>query len=228
MKKFLGWLGLTVLAIVLPFAWGVLRGGGAAPAGAGIGLPWEIRVVDGHSEVFGLRPGESRLGEVRERLGDDLEVAIIARGGEAGAVEAYYSQIELGFVAARLILTLDLAPAEVETLKARAAKVEIMGSGARKFSLSAVDRTALDARIVKALGVIPAVNLDEATLVQRFGPAEEWLAVSPTRVHLLYASKGVDLIVDTEGKEFFQYVAPRDFALLRDPLRTMGDTAAKQ
>ena len=45
------------------------------------------------------------------------------------------------------------------------------------------------------------------------------LVVSETRVHLLYPEKGLDVVVDAEGKELLQYVAPRDFALLREPLK---------
>ena len=42
--------------------------------------------------------------------------------------------------------------------------------------------------------------------------------VSEKRVHLLYPDKGLDVVVDSEGKELLQYVAPKDFALLREPL----------
>jgi hypothetical protein len=36
--------------------------------------------------------------------------------------------------------------------------------------------------------------------------------------HFLYPAKGLDLILDRKGKEVLQYVAPRDFARLREPL----------
>jgi hypothetical protein len=71
---------------------------------------------------------------------------------------------------------------------------------------------------VKAVSVIPTVNLDEATIVQRFGQPGERIQVSEKRVHLLYPEKGLDVVVDGDGKELLQYVAPRDFALLREPL----------
>ena len=61
--------------------------------------------------------------------------------------------------------------------------------------------------------------LDEATLIERFGTPGERLPVSSERVHLLYADKGLDIVVDAQGKELLQYVPPRDFARLREPLR---------
>ena len=36
--------------------------------------------------------------------------------------------------------------------------------------------------------------------------------------HLLYPEKGLDLIINRKGKEALQYVAPKDFTRLRDPL----------
>ena len=40
-------------------------------------------------------------------------------------------------------------------------------------------------------------------------------------MHLLYPDKGLDVVVDGNGKELLQYVAPRDFAELREPLNKL-------
>ena len=37
-------------------------------------------------------------------------------------------------------------------------------------------------------------------------------------MHLLYPMQGLDVMVDKDGKELLQYVAPQQFAHLRDPL----------
>ena len=79
---------------------------------------------------------------------------------------------------------------------------------------------------VKAISVIPTVNLDEATVIQRFGQPGERLVMSEKRVHLLYPEKGLDVVVDADGKELLQYVAPRDFAMLRAPLVAAGESRA--
>ena len=71
---------------------------------------------------------------------------------------------------------------------------------------------------VKAISVIPTVNLDEATIIQRFGEPGERIVLSETRTHLLYPTLGLDVLVDKDGKELLQYVAPQQFARLRDPL----------
>ena len=186
-------------------------------------LPWQIEVDgEGGSAVFGLRLGQSTLGDVRAAFGDDLEVAIIARPDEIGAVEAYYSQIALGFVLARMVVSLDVAPETVAAMRERSLKAQHMESTTRKITLRPDDLAQLEEARVKALAVIPMVNLDEATVIQRFGQPAERVQVTEKRVHLLYPRQGLDVVVDSEGKELLQYVAPRDFDLLREPLRAAG------
>jgi hypothetical protein len=101
-----------------------------------------------------------------------------------------------------------------------------MESTTRRITLHPDDLAAADNLPIKAISVIPTVNLDEATVVQRFGPPGERLVVSERRVHLLYPDKGLDVVVDADGKELLQYVAPRNFALLRDPLQASASAKA--
>ena len=44
------------------------------------------------------------------------------------------------------------------------------------------------------------------------------LPASEGAEHLLYPELGLDLILNPEGKEILQYVAPRDFRRLQAPL----------
>jgi hypothetical protein len=217
MKLALSILALILVALIVPFLIpGVAKQEGVDPNS---NLPWQIAVDgQGGSSVFGLRPGVSTLGEVRQKLGGDIEVAIIAAPNEAGTLEGYYSQVSLGFVLARVIVTVDADENAVTAMRERALKAQHMESTTRKITLHPDDLAAVNAMPVKAISVIPTVNLDEATVVQRFGQPGERLVVSDKRVHLLYPDKGLDAIVDADGKELLQYVAPRNFAWLREPL----------
>lgn len=217
MKIALSIIALILAALVVPFLIpGVAKQEGVDPNS---NLPWQIAVDgQGGSSVFGLRPGVSTLGEVRQRLGGEIEVAIIAEPNELGAVEGYYTQVSLGFVLARVIVTVDAGEAMVAAMRERALKAKPMESTTRKITLHPDDLSAVDALPIKAISVIPTVNLDETTVVQRFGQPGERLVVSDRRVHLLYPDKGLDVTVDADGKELLQYVAPRNFAWLREPL----------
>ena len=217
MKFALSLIALVLVALVVPFLFpGMGKQQGVDP---NANLPWQIELdAEGGSSVFGLRPGVSTLGEVRQKFGSEMDLAIIAEPDEMGAVEGFYSQLALGFVLAKVIVTVEASVETVAAMRDRALKANHMDSTTRKITLHPDDLAAIEKMQVKAISVIPTVNLDEATVVQRFGPPGERLVVSEKRVHLLYPAKGLDVVVDADGKELLQYVAPSRFALLREPL----------
>jgi hypothetical protein len=217
MKFALSMIALIAIALLVPFLLpGLGKQEGVDP---NANLPWQIELDgQGGSSVFGLRPGVSTLGEVRQRLGSEIDVAIIAEPNEMGTLEGYYSQVALGFVLAKVIVTVDAQNDVISALRDRALKAKHMESATHKITLNPDDLAEIEKMTVKAISVIPSVNLDEATVIQRFGPPGERLVVSEQRVHLLYPEKGLDVVVDNDGKELLQYVAPRNFAMLREPL----------
>lgn len=217
MKFALSLIALVLLALITPF---FLPGAGKqAGVDPDSNLPWQI-AVDGRggSSVFGLKPGVSTLGDVRRRLGEQIEVAIIAEPNEIGSLEGYYAQVPLGFVLARVIVTVDVSDEAISAMRERAVRAKHMESTTRRITLHPDDLAAADRLPIRAISVIPTVNLDEATIVQRFGEPGERIVVSDKRTHLLYPKLGLDVLVDKEGKELLQYVAPQQFARLREPL----------
>ena len=220
MKFAFSLIALVLLALIIPF---FIPGAGKTDGvDPNSNLPWQITLdAQGGSSVFGLKPGVSTLGEVRQRLGGEIEVAIIAEPNELGSLEGYYSQLALGFVLAKMIVTVDAVDAKndaISVMRKRALKAKHMESMTRKITLQPEDLAAADLLPVKAISVIPTVNLDEATIIQRFGQPGERIVLSETRRHLLYPTLGLDVLGDKDGKELLQYVAPQQFARLRDPL----------
>lgn len=220
MKFALSMIALIAIALIVPFLVpGLGKQDGVDP---NANLPWQIELdALGGSSVFGLRPGVSTVGEVRQKFGSEMDVAIVAEPNEMGTLEGYYSQVALGFVLAKVIVTVDAKNELILEMRDRALKAKHMESMTRKITLNPDDLAAIEKMPVKAISVIPSVNLDEATVIQRFGPPGERLAVSEKRVHLLYPEKGLDVVVDSDGKELLQYVAPRNFAELREPLNKL-------
>ena len=217
MKFALSLIALIIAALVLPFF--LPASGKQEGVDPNLNLPWQIDLDgQGGSRVFGVRPGVDTLAEVRLVLGSDVEIAIVAMPDEVGSLEAYYTQLPLGFVLAKVIVTVDTTPELIIAMRDRALKAVHMESTTRKIRLHPDDLALAERLPVKAISVIPTVNLDEVTVVQRFGPPGERVVVSEKRVHLLYPEKGLDILVDSDGKELLQYVAPRNFAVLREPL----------
>lgn len=183
------------------------------------GLPWQIELLpDGTSRVFGVTLGQSTLGEARERLGDDMELAIIVVAADDHGLEMFYSHYTAGVFSGKLIVAADMGPDTLEQLLDRAVKAEYMGSGARKFRLNPDDLPIAYQAAVKSITFIPGIALDEQTALKHFGTPAETVRHSDQVAHLLYPDKGLDLTIDQNGKDILQYVAPREFAKLRDPL----------
>jgi hypothetical protein len=221
MKFALSLIALVLIALVVPFLIpGSGRQDGVDPNS---NLPWQVADDgQGGSTVFGLKPGISTLAEVRQRLGNEIEVAILAEPNEIGSLEAYYAQVPLGFVLAKMVVTVDASDAEISAMRERALRARHMESTTRRITLHPDDLAAADRLPIRAISVIPASNIDEATIIQRFGEPGERIAVSDKRTHLLYPKLGLDVVVDKDGKELLQYVAPKQFARLREPLLAAG------
>ena len=183
------------------------------------GLPWQIELLpDGTSKVFGVTLGQSTLAEAHEQLGDDMELAIIVVAADDSGLEMYYSRYTAGVFSGKLILAADVVPDTLEQLLGRAVKAEYMESGARKFRLNPDDLPVAYQAAVKSITFIPGIALDEQTAFKHFGTPAETIRRGNQAVHLLYPGKGLDLTINKDGKDVLQYVAPRDFTELRNPL----------
>ncbi|MDP2786165.1 MAG: hypothetical protein Q8O38_16475 [Sulfurimicrobium sp.] len=210
---------LIALAVVILAAALLRPTAGERNTQAIAGLPWQIEILpDGHSRVFGLTLGASTLADARERFGTDMEVAVIAAPGEAGSLEAYYNQVTAGVLTGKMILTAALNKESVEGMRQRAVKKQHMESSTRKFSLDPDDLAQAYDTQIESITYIPSASFDADIAVSHFGQPAERIRSSARVENLLYPAKGLALTLDSEGKEVLQYVAPRQFARLRDPL----------
>ncbi|THF66324.1 hypothetical protein E6C76_05635 [Pseudothauera nasutitermitis] len=198
----------------------------APPPGS---LPWQIEVhEDGATEVFGFVLGRSTLGEAQTRFGKDLEIAVVTPSGGRGSLEAFNGDARAGFITGKLVLTADLPQERVDAMRERAVRSAYMDSSTRKATLHADDlAAALDAPI-GAITFIPTADLDEEVILARFGRPAERLASADHLQHFLYPEHGLEVTLDSRGKEILQYVAPRDFERLRAPLLEAADAPAAE
>lgn len=237
MKK-LAILVAMVAASLLLATLVVIGGDGAqppSPAGADEpGLPWQISVLPGgDSRVMGLTLSThpqraSTLADVRQRFGPDVQIAIVAAPGEDGSLEAFVDPAQLGFVSGKLVVTAQLDAATLRGLRERAVKSEFMESTTRKHTLAPADQALALAAPIAALSFIPQAKLDAQAVEARFGPPTQRVPSNGHLTHLLYPDKGLDVIVDTEGKELLQYVAPAAFERLSAPLAQSANKPLSQ
>lgn len=207
-------LGLIVVAVVAPFLLPVSDREQAARD-----LPWQIEVLpDGRSNALGLTLPTSTLAQARARFGPDVELGVIADQAGALSFEAYFPSARLGFVTGKLILSIAAPAGELEVLASRSIQRKTLPSGAHKLGLSAGDAATTGGWKIRAMTFIPSAQLTENLVLERFGNPQERVRISPTAEHFLYSRQGLDVLVDREGKEVLQYVAPREFGSLRSLL----------
>ena len=238
--------GLMVLLVALLLALVApgRRQAGGAVAPAGQSLPWQAQAqADGSLQVLGLRLGHDRLADAQARIGDGLQVALVARLGEVGRLEALADPFAAGFVSGRLVLAFDVPPATLARWRSRATGSAPMDGGVRRFALHAADRDEAQRAALVGLSFLPALQLTEADVRQRFGaPVAEvalgaaggagvagvWGAADaaqPGAKALLYPAIGLAVSVAPGRRCVLQYVAPAEFeARLRAPL--VGPSAA--
>lgn len=228
-------LGLAVLAVALaPPLWHALSGQPPTPTGvtgatvAGRAgddqLPWAVQPLEGgRSRVFGLTLGQDRLAEVQARFADHLQLALVARLGEAPALEALVEPMAAGFVQGRLVLGFAGKPDQLARWHARSPRSEPMAGGARRFALHPDDLAEAGSLPLSHLGFVPSVRLSEADVRERFGPPTETKALAEGAAVMLYPERGLAVQVAPKSRGLLQYVAPSDFEQrLRAPLFVAG------
>lgn len=180
------------------------------------GYPWDITVHEsGLSTVFGLSLGQMTMADVLRTVGSDMKLALLSVNDEPGSVEMYYAHFTAGRLSGRLIVVADLDVQTVGEIRQRA----IRSGGEHQFRIHRDDLPAVMRAPIKGLTFIPIVDLDADIIVQRFGKPAEVISQSSTLSHYLYPEKGLDIVLDTDGKEVLQYVAPNQFTRLVQPLR---------
>lgn len=183
------------------------------------GLPWQIELqADGHTKVFGVVPGVSTLQDAATVLGDDYELAIVENASSVG-LEMYFGNYRAGLMSAKMVLAAKSDATRLTQWKQNALKAEYMESGtAKKYLLAEADRSMAMQSGVDSIAFIPAVNLDDEIIRRRFGEPDEIITSADGVRHYLYQATGLSIALSDDAKEVLQYVAPKDFANLRNPL----------
>lgn len=182
--------------------------------------PWQVSILaDGSSQVFGIILGKTSLKEVDAILKGEPKMALFEAKNKM-SLEAYYKNISLGGLIGSFIFTLDTTNEQLNKIKSESSKQKRAENNGIRYELDkpATDKT--KALIVKNLIYVPTVQLDEKTIIMRFGEPKNKIKLKTKEIgwHYLYPNKGLDLIYKEEGKEVLQYTQPEKFNLLLEPL----------
>ena len=182
-------------------------------------LPWLIQVDErGQSTVFGLTLGRSSLAEAQEAFQEQGKTNLFISPAERFYFETYFKGLYLGGIRADMVFSLDVDPATALQLYDRGLRISQLGDGTRKVELAQPDLDLLGQARVVHITYIPGTNLEPDLIAARFGEPARRIVEASGITHWLYPDRGLDIAVNPDGREVFQYVIPARFSELLDPL----------
>ena len=186
-------------------------------------LPWNIQHPTADStRVFGVTLNQSTLEEAEQRFQEDAKVSMFRSPQGKLATEAYFDEVTLNGLKAKIVVTLAVADAEMQAMFDRSVREQGVGSG-RKVTLTSNDVGRMRQVPISSISYMPSIHLEEEIFKQRFGVPTQRIKETDSGVtHWLYAHHGLDITFAGDAKPVLQYVAPVDFARLSAPLLATG------
>jgi hypothetical protein len=193
-------------------------------------LPWDV-VVDsaGNSTVFGLQLGHSTMADARILLDDIGETDLLISKDGSKTVETFFRSVILSGLKADFVMTLGIDQATVEDIYQRGVQIGTLESGTKKVDLTKEDVDLAARASIVHITYLPKTDLDGERIRPLFGDPEQVIEEPETGItHWLYPSIGLDIAIDPERKEVFQYVNPADFHQIIEPLKQAAEQSESE
>lgn len=181
--------------------------------------PWQITLMpDGSSRIFGIHLGVTTVREAKQQLGDAPATALFENPDGKLSLELFYKEFDRAGLSGKVVLSVHAEQAVLQEFKQHSFKRDHLESGVLQYRLDATALNRMETWPVTAMTYIPYADLAENIILSRFGKPAQKIRSHPEAQHWLYPDKGLDLIVNDNGKEILQYVPPKEFAKLERPL----------
>jgi hypothetical protein len=224
-KKIFFWvvslsLVATALAILLP---------GGRTVDSNPRLPWDITVdASNDVSVFGLTLNQSHLIDAREIFQAQGEINMFLSDTGDPALEAYFERVFLNGLRADIILVLKAEAAQLQGLFNRGSRISRTSDTIHKVELSSEDLLLTANLPIELINYIPAANLDEALIRNRFGEPSKKISEGESGIiHWIYPEKGLSIGINPEGKELIQYMPLEKVSSFVQHLTDNKDESAK-
>jgi hypothetical protein len=203
-KKIIFWVvSLSLVAVALAI---LLPGGRTVDTNPK--LPWDINIsADNEVSVFDLTLNRSRLIDAQEIFQAHGEINMFLADTDEPALEAYFERVFLNGLRADIILVLKADSALLQGLFNRGSRISKTSDTIHKVELTNEDQLLAANLPIELINYIPAANLDETLILNRFGePSEKIRERKGDITHWIYPQKGLSIGVNPEGKELIQYM----------------------
>ena len=189
-------------------------------------LPWQIEQTDNDNiRVFGIIPQHTTLQQAISQFGQQSgDLAVMAPSGKQALLEMYFESFQAGFISGKMVLTLAAPEDLINTLKTAASETTHTPGLYDKYSISRENSSAVMNLPIQVITFIPSARLDENTITQRFGEAQEILSLPENQTAFLYPEKGLGILRSARQPTVLQYIAPGEFHRISDPLHSLQNT----
>ena len=187
-------------------------------------VPWNIEHPTSNSvRVFGLTLGESSSGDAEARFREEGKPSLFRSAGGELVAEMFFEQVNLAGLRSRVVVTVAVPAAELNGMYERGLRMAATGSG-KKITVTPEDVARLRTLPISSLTYMPGVRVEETMFLKRFGqPAQRIQEKKSGAIHWLYPQNGLDITLGGREKPLLQYVPPKDFGKLADPLLANGE-----
>ena len=209
-------LAIFITLVLLAALWLIPRDGLTPESLRPIDIPWIVTPrEDGSSEVLGLTLGQATLDDAIARFGAPESMALFIAHDGRRSLEAYFGNVQLApMMKVKLVTTLSADEALLDRLMANAINRDITREGDTKLQLAGHDKAALATRPIAAMTCIPGyTGLESDFFRERLGDPAATRTETEHAVSWFYPDLGLSLVIDDEGPEVFEYVAPRNFVM---------------
>src|SRR4030065_2082866 len=130
----------------------------------------------------------------------------------------FFEQVALAGLKSRIVINIAVPAAELQAMYERGLRISATGGG-KKITPTREDAARLRALPVSSLTYMPSVRLEEEIFIKRFGQPEQRIREKTSgTIHWLYPQHGLDITLGGKEKPVLQYVPPKDFGKLLQPL----------
>jgi hypothetical protein len=195
-----------------------------APPNNKTDLPWHIEHPTPDSvRIFGLTLGQATTNEAEQHFKELGKPSLFKSPDGKLVAEMFFAQVDMAGLKSKIVLNIAVPDAKLQDMYERGLRMNATESG-KQITLAPDDITELRTLPISSLTYMPSVRLDEGIFSKRFGqPAQRIKEKKSGAIHWLYPQHGLDIAFGGEEKAVLQYVPPKDFAKLVQPLLDNGE-----
>jgi hypothetical protein len=187
-------------------------------------FPWHIEHPTAETtRIFGITLGVSNAREAEAHFKEEGKPILFKSPGGRFVVEVFFEEVTLAGLKSRIVLSIAVPDSELQGMFDRGVRMSATGSG-KEITLTPDDIARVYSLPITSLTYMPATRLEDSIFSKRFGqPEMKVKEKTGGAVHWLYPQSGLDVTLGGSEKPVLQYIAPKNFDKLSQPLLAHGE-----